>query len=167
MSELVSERIREYAERLRLTHLAENAEQLIARAEEAEMGYRELLDLALEEELGVREGRRFVNALKLSGLPHHKGLDCFDFAFQPQLDARKVRDLATLAFVTGKANVCTGTRPGRSRGAGARGSTRASRPTPATRRCTASPCSAPTTRAASSTTPRGASGSGARAASAR
>jgi len=70
------------------------------------MGYREFLDLVLEEEVGVREGRRFANALKLSGLPHHKGLDCFDFAFQPELDARKVRDLATLAFVAGKANVC-------------------------------------------------------------
>jgi DNA replication protein DnaC len=106
MSELVSERIRDHAERLRLTHLAESAEALIARAEEGQMGYREFLDLALEEELGVREGRRFVNALKLSGLPHHKGLDEFDFAFQPQLDARKVRDLATLAFVAEKANVC-------------------------------------------------------------
>src|SRR5215218_4781493 len=28
---------------------------------------------------------------QLSGLPHHKGLDAFDFAFQPDLDARKVR----------------------------------------------------------------------------
>jgi len=106
MSELVSERIRAHAERLHLAHLAESAEVLIARAEEGSLGYREFLDLALEEELGVREGRRFRNALKLSGLPHHKGLDEFDFAFQPQLDARKVRDLATLAFVEGKANVC-------------------------------------------------------------
>ena len=106
MSELVSERISENAERLRLTHLAEGAEALLARAESEQMGYREFLDLALEEELGVREGRRFCNALKLSGLPHHKGLDEFDFAFQPQLDARKVRDLATLAFVGQKANVC-------------------------------------------------------------
>jgi hypothetical protein len=53
----------------------------------------------LEEELGLREGRRFRNALKLSRLPHHKTLDQFDFAFQPGLDARKVRDLATLEFV--------------------------------------------------------------------
>lgn len=106
MSELLADRIREHAERLRLTHLAETAEQLIARAEAEEMGYRELLDLALEEELGVREGRRFRNALKLSGLPHHKGLDEFDFAFQPQLDARRVKDLAALAFVEEKANVC-------------------------------------------------------------
>jgi len=43
--------------------------------------------------------------LKLSGLPHHKTLDEFDFAFQPELDARKVKDLATLGFVEAKANV--------------------------------------------------------------
>jgi hypothetical protein len=42
----------------------------------------EFSDLVLEE-TGVREGRRFRNASKLSGLPHHKILDEFDFAFSP------------------------------------------------------------------------------------
>lgn len=97
MSELVSERIKSNAERLRLAHLAESSEELVARAEKAEMGYREFLDLLLEEEVGVREGRRFRNALKLSGLPHHKSLEEFDFSFQPDLDPRKVKDLATLS----------------------------------------------------------------------
>jgi DNA replication protein DnaC len=60
------------------------------------MGYLEFLDLVLEEETGVRDGRRFRNALKLSGLPHHKTIEDFDFAFQPDLDRRKVKDLATL-----------------------------------------------------------------------
>lgn len=106
MSELVTDRIRSHAERLRLAHVAEAAEGLVERAEASEMGYREFLDLILEEELGVREGRRFRNALKLSGLPHHKSLEDFDFAFQPDLDPRKVKDLATLAFVEAKANVC-------------------------------------------------------------
>lgn len=106
MSELVADRIRANAERLRLTHLAESSEALVERAEKAEMGYREFLDLVLEEEIGLREGRRFRNALKLSGLPHHKSLEEFDFAFQPELDHRKVKDLATLAFVEQKANVC-------------------------------------------------------------
>ena len=69
------------------------------------MGYLDFVDLLLEEEVGLREGRRFRNALKLSGLPHHKTLDQFDFAFQPGLDARKVRDLATLEFVQAKSNV--------------------------------------------------------------
>ena len=106
MSELVSKRIRANAERLHLSHLAETTEQLVERAEGQEMGYLEFLDVALEEEVGVREGRRFANALKLSGLPHRRGLDDFDFAFQPELEARKVKDLATLAFVEQKANVC-------------------------------------------------------------
>jgi DNA replication protein DnaC len=106
VSELVATRVREHAERLRLTHLGENLDALVARAEQATMGYLDFLDLLLEEEVGVREGRRFRNALKLSGLPHHKGLDGFDFAFQPDLDARKVRDLATLGLVEHKANVC-------------------------------------------------------------
>jgi len=106
MSELVATRIREHADRLRLANLTSNLDALITRAEQATMGYLDFLDLLLEEEVGVREGRRFHNALKLSGLPHHKGLDAFDFAFQPDLDARKVRDLAALGFVQAKANVC-------------------------------------------------------------
>jgi DNA replication protein DnaC len=105
MSELVTTRIREHAVRLGLTHLAETVPQLIARAEADQMGYLDLVDLLLEEELGVREGRRFRSRLQLSGLPHHKTLEEFDFAFQPDLDARKVRDLATLAFVEAKSNV--------------------------------------------------------------
>lgn len=51
------------------------------------------LRLLLGEELGLREGRRLRTALKLSGLPHHKTLDEFDVAFQPDLDTQKSRDL--------------------------------------------------------------------------
>jgi DNA replication protein DnaC len=53
----------------------------------------------------LTESRRFRNALRLSGLPHHRGLDEFDFAFQPALDARKVKDLAGLGFIGAKSNV--------------------------------------------------------------
>ncbi|MEP6666352.1 MAG: IS21-like element helper ATPase IstB [Nocardioidaceae bacterium] len=105
MSTLTTDRIRETATKLGLSHLTEVISQLAERAEQAQMGYLDFVDLLLEEELGQREGRRFRNALKLSGLPHHKTLDEFDFAFQPDLDVRKVRDLATLEFVKAKSNV--------------------------------------------------------------
>lgn len=105
MSALTTDRIRETAAKLGLTHLTEVITELVERAETAQMGYLDFVDLVLEEELGLREGRRFRNALKLSGLPHHKSLDEFDFAFQPALDARKVRDLATLEFIRAKSNV--------------------------------------------------------------
>ncbi len=102
---LTTDRIRNHATKLGLTHLTDTVTQLVDRAEKAQMGYLDFVDLLLEEELGLREGRRFRNALKLSGLPHHKTLEEFDFAFQPDLDARKVRDLATLEFVTTKSNI--------------------------------------------------------------
>ena len=105
MNELVSTRIRDHAARLTLPHLAENLEGLLSRAEADSMGYLEFVDLLLGEEVGLREGRRFRTALKLSGLPHHKGLDEFDFAFQPELDTRKIRDLAALEFVTSHSNI--------------------------------------------------------------
>lgn len=105
MTELLAGRVRDAAGRLHLANLTDNLDTLIERAETAKMGYLEFLDTVLEDETGVREGRRFRNALKLAGLPHHKSLDEFDFAFQPDLDVRKVKDLATLGFAEARGNV--------------------------------------------------------------
>jgi DNA replication protein DnaC len=105
MSELITARVRDNATRLGLTHLPDHLDTLVARAQADSLGYLELVDLLLEEELGLREGRRFRNALKLSGLPHHKRLDEFDYAFQPDLDPRKIKDLAALQFVAERSNV--------------------------------------------------------------
>ncbi|MFJ8441991.1 ATP-binding protein [Kitasatospora griseola] len=95
MSQLVSNRIRTMAGKLGLPHLADGLNQYVKRADEAKMGYLDFLDLVLSEELGVRDDRRFRQGLRLSKLPHHKTLDDYDFSFQPELDPRKVKDLAT------------------------------------------------------------------------
>jgi len=105
MSELVTARIRANATRLGLPGIAADPAALTGRAEKAQMGYLDFLDLALGEEAGLKDSRRARAALNSSGLPHHKTLDEFDFTFQPGLDVRKIRDLATLAFVADKANL--------------------------------------------------------------
>jgi DNA replication protein DnaC len=102
---LISERIRAHAIKLALPELAENLTEAAARADQAQLGYLDFLDQLLEDEVAAKESRRFRNALHLSGLPHHRGLDEFDFAFQPDLDVRKVRDLAGLGFVNAKSNI--------------------------------------------------------------
>ncbi len=104
MSELTGNRIRTTAGKLGLPHLAETINEYTRRADEAKMGYLDFLDLVLSEELAVRDDRRFSQGLRLSKLPHHKTLDEYDFSFQPELDPRKVKDLASLSFVDGKAN---------------------------------------------------------------
>jgi len=105
MSELITARIRAHATRLGLTATAEDPAALAARAEHASLGYLDFLDLILGEEAGLKDSRRCRAALASSGLPHHKTLDEFDFAFQPGLDVRKIRDLAALAFIERKANI--------------------------------------------------------------
>jgi DNA replication protein DnaC len=105
VAELLSERIRRNAAELKLPALAEHLDELVARAEEAQMGYRELVDLVLEEEVGVLEGRRYASRLKLSGLPHHKTFDDFELAFQPELDPRRVAELRSLRFLERRAGV--------------------------------------------------------------
>jgi DNA replication protein DnaC len=105
VTELVTSRIEASAIKLGLPHLAKTLQEFTSRADTASMGYLDFLDLVLQEELAVRDERRFRTGLRLSRLPHHKTLDDYDFSFQPDLDPRKVRDLATLAFVQAKANV--------------------------------------------------------------
>jgi DNA replication protein DnaC len=104
LSQLVTARIRSTAAKLGLPHLAEGLNQYVERAEEGKLGYLDFLDLVLAEELAVRDDRRFRQGLRLSKLPHHKTLDDYDFSFQPELDPRKVKDLATLSFIEAKAN---------------------------------------------------------------
>ena len=99
MGELISERITRNARELKLLGLAETADELVDRAENSKLGYREFLDLVLETEVGVLEGRRYASRLKLSGLPHHKTLDEFDISFQPTLDPKRLAELRSLRFI--------------------------------------------------------------------
>jgi DNA replication protein DnaC len=99
MGELISERIKRNARELKLFGVAETADELVDRAEAAKLGYREFLDLILESEVGVLEGRRYASRLKLSALPHHKMLDEFDISFQPELDPKRIAELRSLRFI--------------------------------------------------------------------
>jgi DNA replication protein DnaC len=102
MGELITERIEHNARELKLYGLADTADELVDRAEAAKLGYREFLDLVLESEVGVLEGRRYASRLKLSGLPHHKTLDEFDVSFQPELDPKRLAELRSLRFIQNK-----------------------------------------------------------------
>jgi DNA replication protein DnaC len=104
MAEMITERIRANARELKLFGLTDSADELVRRAEESKLGYREFLDLLLEEEVGVLEGRRYESRLRLSRLPYRKTLDEFDCSFQPELDPKRLSELRTLRFVERKVN---------------------------------------------------------------
>lgn len=97
--ELISERIRRNARELKLCGAVETADELVDRAEQSKLGYREFLDLILQSEVGVLEGRRYASPLKLSALPHHQTLDEFDVSSHPELDLRRIAELRALRFI--------------------------------------------------------------------
>ena len=98
MSELVTARISAHAARLGLHQLAASAPALIQRAHDAQLGYADFLDLILGEETAAKDDRRFASAVHVSGLPHHKTLDDFDFTFQPCSPPLRVSMTATLTM---------------------------------------------------------------------
>ncbi|WP_030164020.1 IS21-like element helper ATPase IstB [Spirillospora albida] len=104
MSELVTARIRATAAKLTLPHLAASLGEFVSRADDTQMGYLDFLDMVLAEEQALKEERRIRHALRVSGMPHHKTVEDFDFSYQPGLDVRKVRDLATVAYAEARAN---------------------------------------------------------------
>ena len=93
---------------LRELGLSTAAELLDARLEAAthsELTYLSFLEGLLDVEKSERKRRSEETRMKLSRLPHRKTLDEFDFAFQPGIDTRQIRELSTLAFAARSENV--------------------------------------------------------------
>jgi DNA replication protein DnaC len=102
---LVTDRIEANLTRLRLPRIREVLDQIIQSAEQKKQSYLSFLDELLEEEVAQKEQRRIETALKISGLPFIKGIDDFDFTFQPKLDRQRVMSLFDLTFIRQKGNV--------------------------------------------------------------
>lgn len=88
--------------------LAEAAAVLDSRLEGAaknDLSYVEFLADLLDAETTVRRERYLRTRTRLAHLPFQRTLEQFDFGFQPSIDERLVRELASLSFVANAANV--------------------------------------------------------------
>lgn len=99
------EQARQSLELLGLTQAAAVLESRLEGAARHGPTYAEFLADLLDAELQVRRERYLKARLRLAHLPFHKTLQDFDFSFQPSIDERQIRELATLAFVAEAANV--------------------------------------------------------------
>ncbi|WP_372625146.1 IS21-like element helper ATPase IstB [Falsiroseomonas sp.] len=93
------DRIRRHLVGLRMPRSLEVLEHLLRQLERGEISALEAIDQLLDEELGLREGRRVKAALKMGRLLSIKTLAGFDFAFQPSLDRNRILTLAGLDFI--------------------------------------------------------------------
>lgn len=105
MSELLYDRVQGYLTRLKLNRSLEQLDPLAQEAAKQEWTYLEFLDRLLETELTARFERDVAMKTKLAHFPFFKTLDQFDFAFQPAINERQIRELATLRFVANGENL--------------------------------------------------------------
>lgn len=85
--------------KLKFAHLPDALDTLCQQAAKRELDYRDFLTEALNTEWQGRHLSGVESRLKLARLPWVKTLEQFDFSFQPAIDRKLVRELATLAFV--------------------------------------------------------------------
>lgn len=85
--------------RLRLTAIRDQLDSLLDEAARKELTLREAVGFLCEREIARREGRRIEMAGKIAHFPTVRELDGFDFAAQPSIDPRQIRELAACRWV--------------------------------------------------------------------
>jgi len=105
MSDLVYDRVQQSLLELKLSRMAEVLDPVSEEAARSEQTYLEFLDQLLTEEQTARYQRRVAMKTKLARFPYVKTLEQFDFSFQPSIDERRIRELATLRFVANGENL--------------------------------------------------------------
>jgi DNA replication protein DnaC len=105
VSELIHARVVDALTRLRLGHVAERLDALLSEAAKAEPTYLDFLDRVLGEELSSKQRKRVAMGIQIAHFPSVKTLDEFDFKFQPSIDQKLVRELATGRYIGCAENV--------------------------------------------------------------
>jgi DNA replication protein DnaC len=85
--------------RLKLTAMRDRLDVLLDEAARRELNLPEALTLLCEAEVAHREERRIQMGLGIAKFPYLRTLEGFDFAAQPSLDPKQVRDLAACRWV--------------------------------------------------------------------
>lgn len=85
--------------RLKLTAMRDRLDGLLDEAARQEMTLPEALALLCEAEVAHREERRIQMGMGIAKFPYARTLEGFDFAAQPSLDPKHLRDLAACRWV--------------------------------------------------------------------
>ena len=93
------------------THLDENLKQLrlpgirqnltirLKEAQASQLSHEQFLELLIQDEMALRTDRKAERAIKAARFVNMKPLDHFDWQFNPNIDRRRILELATCAFV--------------------------------------------------------------------
>ena len=105
MSEFTYERLRENLERLRMKNTLEIIDNYLEQALRDNVNVVEILDYIFSEEAKSKARRAVEKQIQMSGFPMKKGIDDFDFNFQPSIDKRQIDELCTMRFLENAENI--------------------------------------------------------------
>jgi DNA replication protein DnaC len=99
------ERLQEHLQRLRLFKSRERLEALLQEAATKDLSFADFLDQVLSEEVAAKTAKHVTMRTSLARFPFVKGLDAFDWTYQPSLDRKQVQGLGTCHFIEHGENV--------------------------------------------------------------
>jgi DNA replication protein DnaC len=99
------DRLRAYCQRLRLHRLEAELPTLLEQAAKREVPYTEFLDELLALEIRSKAEKHLAMRTAMARFPFQKTIDAFDFKFQPSIDPKVIRELATGRYLESGDNV--------------------------------------------------------------
>ena len=102
---MMSERLHNNLERLKLTKISMVIENYLERAAKEKKSVVEVLDYLMQEEKVCKEETSLGVRTNVAGFPFRKTLDDYDYSFQPSIDKKTMNELRTMRFVYNKENL--------------------------------------------------------------
>jgi len=98
--------------RLRLGYMAQAVEAQNADSLRHKHSYLDFLEALVDGEINARENKALMKRIKAARFPVPKTLEEFDFDFQPKLDVKLIKALASCDFIAKQENVIFVGQPG-------------------------------------------------------
>src|ERR1700733_4112284 len=93
------ERLQEHCHRLRLYQIENELTARLEQAAKKEVSYADFLDELLTAEVGSKTYKHHQMRIAMARFPFQKTLESFDFKFQPSIDPKLIRELATGRYI--------------------------------------------------------------------
>ena len=90
---------------LKLTGMLQTLETRHREAQENNDGYMDFLMALLEDEYEKRQAGKLLARLKKASFEEEKTLEGFDFSFNPQIPAKRIKELANCVYIDKKENI--------------------------------------------------------------
>lgn len=100
-TQLLTERLKKVG----FQHTAELLDGILEDASKHNVTYSEFLDTLLLQEIKHQEQIKLEKRMKRSKLPFVKRIEDFDFSFQPSINERRVKEIATCRFIENGENI--------------------------------------------------------------